>query len=87
MDIKKSFKINKSLIWDYDFRGKLETEEFKKWYVACVLSRGNEDDIRQLGLWTIRQYLPSLNLSRKIRKFWEWYFAYADSHGVSGKTA
>ena len=40
----KSFKVNKTLIWDYDFEGKYETEEFKKWYLARVLSRGTASD-------------------------------------------
>lgn len=71
----KAFKINKTLIWDYDFEGKYETEEFKKWYLARVLSRGGASDIREMGFETIRDYLPVLNLPGRIRRFWEWYFA------------
>lgn len=71
----KALKINRTLIWDYDFEGKYETEEFKKWYLARVLSRGAASDIREIGFETIRNYLPVLNVPRRIRKFWEWYFS------------
>lgn len=70
------FPINKTLIWDYDFEGRYDTEEFRKWYIERVLSYGTKKDISAIGIETIRKYLPHLNLSNKIRKFWEWYFAY-----------
>ncbi|MEW6607227.1 MAG: hypothetical protein AB1414_07190 [bacterium] len=72
--MKSEFSINKNLIWDYDFEGKYDTEEFKKWYLARVLTRGSAQDIRLIGLEMIRKYLPSLNLPEKIRKFWSWWF-------------
>ncbi len=73
-------QINKTLIWDYDFKGRYETEEFRKWYIGRALSSGTIEDLRGIGINTIREYLPILNLSQKIRKFWEWYFKYADTH-------
>lgn len=80
MNNKNPFLINEKLIWDYDFKGKYDTEEFRKWYVSRVLSCGTKDDLRQLGITTIRQYFPVLNLPNRIRQFWEWYFIYADIH-------
>ncbi|MFH1505268.1 MAG: hypothetical protein ABIH08_07810 [Candidatus Omnitrophota bacterium] len=76
----KKFPINKTLIWDYDLEGKYDTEEFKKWYISRVLNCGTKKDIRQVGIGIIRQYFPNLNLSNKIRQFWEWYFDYAYTH-------
>lgn len=70
-------KINKTLIWDYDFKGNYDGEEFKKWYISRVLSCGTKDDLCQLGISTIKQYFLSLNLPNRIRQFWEWYFDYA----------
>lgn len=49
-EIKEKFLINKNLIWDYDFEGKYETEEFRKWYIARVLTSGNSE--RYSGNWT-----------------------------------
>lgn len=74
---RKKFHINKTLIWDYDFKGHYDTKEFKKWYISRALSCGTKDDIHQIGMDTIKHYLPYLNLPNKIRKFWEWYFSYA----------
>lgn len=78
-------KINKTLIWDYDFEKKIGTEEFNRWYISCVLTRGTARDIRAIGFKTIREYLPSLNLPRRIKEFWIWYFNYGDSDRISGK--
>ena len=72
--------INKQLIWDYDFKGQYDTEEFKKWYIGRVLSCGTIKDIRELGIDTIKQYFSVLNLPNKIRQFWEWYFEYANTY-------
>jgi len=84
-ETKEKFLINKKLIWDYDFEGKYDTEEFKKWYIARVLTRGTAKDIRDIGLETIKRHLPSLNLPEKIRKFWSWWFKYANTHKISRK--
>lgn len=75
----KIFNINKKLIWDYDFEGKYDSPEFIKWYIARVLTNGNKNDIREIGLDTIRKYLSTLNLPNSIRKFWERYFEYINT--------
>jgi hypothetical protein len=80
--MEKKLHINKTLIWDYDFKGRYDTEEFKKWYIAGALSCGTKDDVHQIGMATIKHYFPELNLPNKIRKFWEWYFSYAHIYPV-----
>ena len=67
--------INRKLIWDYDFsEADYESEVFKKWYMARVLTRGGIDDIRNMDIQTIKEYLLRVHLPKKIREFWEWYF-------------
>ena len=73
----KEFFVNKSLIWDYDFKERYDTLEFKKWYIARVLSCGRMEDVRKIGLKVIKDFFPQLNLPLRIKKFWEWYFDYA----------
>jgi hypothetical protein len=71
----KPISINEKLVWDYDIpEDAQENEAFLRWYVARVLSRGGDDDLRAIGFQTIHDYLPHLNLPREIREFWEWYF-------------
>lgn len=75
MMYEKKNNINQKLIWDYDFsEADYETEAFKEWYVARVLTRGGIDDIRNIGIQTIKGYLLRIHLPKKIREFWEWYF-------------
>ena len=67
--------INEKLVWDYDIpEDAQENEAFLEWYVARVLSRGRDEDLRALGFQTIHDFLPRLVLPREIREFWEWYF-------------
>ena len=73
-------KINKNLLWDYDLNGRYDEEEFNKLYISRVLNCGTKDDLRKVGMPAIKKYLPRLNLSREIRKFWEWYFNHAYTH-------
>jgi len=71
-----AFIVNKSLIWDYDFSEEdYGTEEFRRFYVGRVLTRGSDADLRAIGLETVRRYLPDLDIPREKREFWEWYFA------------
>ena len=71
----KPIPINEKLVWDYDIPDDAqENEAFLEWYVARVLARGRDDDLRAIGFQTIYDYLPRLLLPRKIREFWEWYF-------------
>lgn len=65
-------KINPALVWDYPVPAKPD-EAFRRWYVARVLVRGGDRDIRGLGLPTIRRYFSVLNLPLSIRSFWAWY--------------
>ena len=74
------FPINKILIWDYDLKENYNSEEFKRWYISRVLSCGTKDDIRQVGTNVIKRYFPELNLPAGIKKFWKWYFGYANSN-------
>ncbi len=56
----------------------MQTDSFKKWYVTRVLTRGGATDVRDVGIQTIKKFLPALTLPKTIRDFWEWYF---DAHG------
>ena len=76
-------QINHDLIWDYSFSPQdMQTEEFKRWYVARVLMRGGAKDIRDVGVDIIRRYLPHLSLPKAIREFWDWYFASEEASGT-----
>lgn len=67
--------INKKLVWDYDIpEDAQENEDFLRWYLARVLTRGTSEDLRAIGFATIHSYLPDLNLPPDIRGFWLWYF-------------
>ncbi|MDI6840293.1 MAG: hypothetical protein QMD71_05545 [bacterium] len=69
-------KINKELIWDYEFEpNNFNSAGFKKWYIARVLTKGTIKDIKEVGLETIYKYLPAITLPLQIREFWEWYFS------------
>ena len=69
-------KVNRSLIWDYDFtEADYGTEAFLRFYVGRVLTAGSDDDLRAIGLARVRRYLPDLDIPREKREFWEWYFA------------
>lgn len=45
MMYEKKNNINQKLIWDYDFsEADYETEAFKEWYVARVLTMGGIEE-------------------------------------------
>lgn len=73
-------KINKDLLWGYDITKLSESdkksEAFMELYTSKVLTRGTRRDILDLGLDTIKVYLPKLQrrLPPQIREFWNWYF-------------
>ena len=72
-------KINANLIWDYQFNAEdYETDAFKEWYIARVLTRGNMSDIKKVGLENIYRYLPAITIPLQIREFWEWFFSLPD---------
>lgn len=70
-----SMKINREYIWDYPLSElDLESEDFKKWYIARVLVKGTVQDLKDVGFDTIYTYLPELTIPYQIREFWEWFF-------------
>jgi len=77
--------VNPDLVWDYDLPVKeQQSEAFRRWYVARVLTRGRAEDIRATGLRTIYTYLPQLTLPTRIRRFWKWYFSLPDVRARCG---
>ena len=65
---------NKKLIWDYDISERdLSDEGIFIFYLSRVLNNGTLDDISEIPLPVIEKYMPRLFLSKKVRKFWEWY--------------
>lgn len=65
--------INPDLVWDYQIPSE-QSEAFRRWYIARVLSRGRTEDLKAIGFSTIYAYLSTLDLPAEIRSFWEWYF-------------
>ena len=83
----RAIPINPDLVWDYDIPPAAEQSEvFRRWYLARVLTRGRSSDLRAIGFDTIYSYLPSLNLPAEIRSFWEWYFNLAETKQRYGDT-
>lgn len=71
----QSIPVNPDLIWDYAIPPAGEqSEAFRRWYIARVLTRGRSQDLRAVGLHVIYAYLPQLILPAEIRCFWQWYF-------------
>ena len=68
-------KVNRRLLWDYDFpEGTLQSEAFRKWYLARALSSGSAQDIREAGgAEAVRRCFPSLHLPLEIERLWSWY--------------
>ncbi len=67
-------KLNKKLLWDYQ----ISEEDLKKervfiFYLSRLLNNGSFGDISEIPLELIERYVDKLHLSRKVRKFWEWY--------------
>lgn len=78
-------KINKQLIWDYEFtEQEMKQDSFWVWYIARVLTRGGAADIRDIGLQNIHDFLPQTFLPQKIRSFWEWFFLLPESQARYG---
>ena len=72
-------KVNRRLVWDYEVPAEdRQDEAFQRWYLARVLTRGSLEDIRAVGLATIRRMLPSLVLPVRTLRFWERYFSLKD---------
>jgi hypothetical protein len=70
--IEGAVPINSSLVWDYEIPdAENQDEAFLRWYIARVLTRGRSEDVRAIGLPTIRAHLGHLVLPARIRRFWE----------------
>ncbi len=69
----KPEQVNRKLLWDYDWdESEFDTEEFERWYVQRVLTRGCSADVEKVGIEKIRELFDSLHLPPKIKRFWEW---------------
>ncbi|MEK7398728.1 MAG: hypothetical protein AAB116_17485 [Candidatus Poribacteria bacterium] len=67
-------KFNKKLLWDYDIsESDLEKEDVYMLYVSRVLNNGTIDEVREIPLEFIEKHLDDLNLSSRVKKFWEWH--------------
>lgn len=67
-------KFNKELLWDYEIKeDDLEREEVLILYISRVLNNGNFEDVSSIPTELIQKFLNRLFLSKKVRKFWEWY--------------
>ena len=72
-------KVNEGLLWDYKFKEEdYKTKDFFVWYVSRVLNNGNSNDLKTIPLNIIKQNLQDLNLSKKMRDFWDWFFQEED---------
>ena len=79
--------VNTHLIWDYSFSPhEYKQDSFKRWYIARVLMRGGIEEIRGVGVDNIRHYLSQLNIPKRIREFWEWYFEIHPKGGLLRKS-
>ena len=68
-------QVNKNLIWDYDWKeSEYCNEEFEKWYVQRVLTRGMQVDIDKIGIRIIGKYWLDLRLPEYVKHYWNWFF-------------
>lgn len=73
----KRIKFNKKLLWDYDISEEdLEKEDVYLFYVSRVLNNGTFGEVKEIPIEFIEKNLDRLNLSSKVRKFWEWHLKY-----------
>ncbi|HGJ65845.1 TPA: hypothetical protein ENS27_10710 [bacterium] len=67
-------KFNKKLFWDYEIsEDDLKKEDFLIFYISKVLNNGTLKDVLEIPIELIEKYIDRLNLSSRVRKFWEWY--------------
>jgi hypothetical protein len=70
----QSIKFNKKLFWDYDISDQdLEKEDVLIFYISRVLNNGTIKDVKEIPIELIDKYIDRLNLSSKVKNFWEWY--------------
>lgn len=74
--MQTKLRFNKKLLWDYDITEQdLEREDVLILYLSRVLNGGTREDVSEIPLGLIEERLPRLFLSRRVRRFWEWYLA------------
>jgi hypothetical protein len=67
-------RLKKKLLWDYQISEEdLKKEEVFIFYLSRVLNNGNFADVSEIPLELIEKHIDKLALSRKVRKFWDWY--------------
>ncbi len=65
------------IVWYADL-DKLDLKDpwLKKWWIQQVLIHGRFENISRLNFNEIKEVLPSLRLTEKIKSLWEDYFRY-----------
>jgi len=71
-------KPKRHIVWFHDREIDLSDPAQVRRYYEQVLTHGRAEDVRELDISAIRQYLPAMNLPRPIRHLWEDYL---DAHG------
>lgn len=67
-------KPKRYIVWFHDRDIDLSNPGEALRYYEQVLTYGRAEDIRELDLSLIREYLPRMNLPRPVRRLWEDYF-------------
>lgn len=69
-----NIEVNTGLLWDYNFSPtELEQESFFIWYLGRLLERGTAAEVKLIPTEIVDRYLERLSISRRVRRFWEWY--------------
>lgn len=87
--------VNPDLVWDYEIPAEAnQSDAFRRWYIARVLTRGCTADLKAIGLQTVYDYFPDLHLPPEIYQFWKWYFSqpevkqrYGNSNALTNSNA
>lgn len=69
-----NIEVNTALLWDQDFTpDKYMDEVFFTWYLGRLLERGTAEEVKKIPKVVIARYLGRLRISRRVRRFWQWY--------------
>lgn len=72
--------VRREMMWDYPVPEDPESDDtFMALYVGRVLDRGTAEDVRALGLETIRRYLDVAPARREVIEFWRWWLAFREA--------
>ncbi len=67
-------EVNPGLLWDYEFSPtELQQERFLIWYLGRVLERGTAAEVKRIPREVIAQHFERLRISKRVRRFWQWY--------------